>query len=263
MGEQAKARYAMENELRNGLGNNELMIHLQSQVDRLGRVVGAEALLRWNHPQRGLIPPSLFIPVAEQSDLIVELGSWVLEEVCATIAKEQLAGRSLKVAVNLSPRQFRKAGFVSWLQQLLASTGADPGHLTLEVTEGLMIDNMDMVVGKMHEIAALGVRFSVDDFGTGYSSLSYLKRLPIRELKIDKSFVQDLPGDSDDAALVETIIAIARHLNLAVVAEGVETEAQADFLNARGNVIHQGFLFARPRPADQWLQGWREDYPVR
>lgn len=263
MGEQAKARYAMENELRSGLGNGELMIHLQSQVDRRGRVVGAEALLRWNHPQRGLIPPSLFIPIAEQSDLIVELGGWVLEEVCAMIAAEQLAGRSLKIAVNLSPRQFRKAGFVSWLKLLLASSGADPGYLTLEVTEGLMIDNMDMVVGKMHEIAALGVRFSVDDFGTGYSSLSYLKRLPIRELKIDKSFVQDLPGDSDDAALVDTIIAIARHLNLVVVAEGVETEAQADFLNARGNVIHQGFLYARPRPADQWLLGWREGYPAR
>ena len=263
MGEQAKARYAMESELRKGLGRGEMLIHLQSQVDRRGQVVGAEALLRWNHPQRGLIPPSLFIPLAEQSDLIVELGGWVLEEVCTLIAAEQLVGRSLKVAVNLSPRQFRKDGFVNWLKQLLATTGADPGHLTLEVTEGLMIDNMDTVVGKMHDIAALGVRFSVDDFGTGYSSLSYLKRLPIRELKIDRSFVQDLPGDSDDAALVDTIIAIARHLNLAVVAEGVESQAQADFLNDRGNVIHQGFLYARPLPVDQWLQGWRRDYPLR
>src|SRR5690606_35797652 len=218
-GVQAKSRYGLEKDLRAGLKD--------------GQLVAAEALLRWQHPERGLVPPSLFIPIAEQSDLIVELGAWVLEEVCRLIAAQQEQGRRLRIAVNLSPRQFRKAGFVPWLKNLLATTGADPGHLTLEVTEGLMIDNMDMVVGKMHDIAALGVRFSVDDFGTGYSSLAYLKRLPIREVKIDKSFVQDLPDDRDDAVLVDTILAIARHLNLAVVAEGVETPAQADFLNAR------------------------------
>ncbi|MFA5547233.1 MAG: EAL domain-containing protein [Porticoccaceae bacterium] len=256
MGVQAKARYGLEKDLRAGLKDGQLAVYLQSQVDRDGQVVAAEALLRWQHPERGLVPPSLFIPIAEQSDLIVELGAWVLEEVCRLIAAQQEQGRRLRIAVNLSPRQFRKAGFVPWLKNLLATTGADPGHLTLEVTEGLMIDNMDMVVGKMHDIAALGVRFSVDDFGTGYSSLAYLKRLPIREVKIDKSFVQDLPDDRDDAVLVDTILAIARHLNLAVVAEGVETPAQADFLNARGNVIHQGFLFARPRPAGEWLDSW-------
>lgn len=256
MGVQAKARYALEKDLRAGLKAGQLAVYLQSQVDRDGRVVAAEALLRWQHPERGMVPPSLFIPIAEQSDLIVELGAWVLEQACQLIAAQQEAGRSLRIAVNLSPRQFRKGGFVPWLKQLLASSGADPGHLTLEVTEGLMIDNMDTVVGRMHDIAALGVRFSVDDFGTGYSSLAYLKRLPIREVKIDKSFVQDLPDDRDDAVLVDTILAIARHLNLAVVAEGVETPAQADFLNARGNVIHQGFLFARPRPAGEWLDNW-------
>jgi len=261
MGEQAKARYALESALRSGLQNDQLALYLQSQVDRRGRVIGAEALLRWHHPERGLVPPSLFIPIAEQSDLIVEIGAWVLEQACRIIAEQQSLGRNLRLAVNLSPRQLRKTDFVDWLKRLLAITGANPCQLTLEVTEGMMLDSLDTVVSKMRDITALGVQFSLDDFGTGYSSLSYLKRLPICEVKIDKSFIQDLPEDSDDAALVETIITIADNLSLTVVAEGVETKAQADFLNARGNVIHQGFLYSWPVPAQQWLNDWRPRNP--
>lgn len=253
MGEQAKARYALESALRTGLQDGQLALYLQSQVDSTGNIMGAEVLLRWHHPERGLIPPSLFIPIAEQSDLIVEIGAWVLEQACRIIADQQHLGRNLRLAVNLSPRQLRRTDFVDWLKKLLTVTGANPCQLTLEVTEGLMIDSLDKVVGKMRDITALGVKFSLDDFGTGYSSLSCLKRLPICEVKIDKSFVQDLPEDSDDAALVETIITIARNLQLTVVAEGVETQAQADFLNARGNVIHQGFLYSWPIPSEQWL----------
>jgi len=159
--------------------------------------------------------------------------------------------------VNVSPRHFRRADFVPWIRDLLASSGADPSQLTLEVTEGLMIDNLGEVVAKMGELAALGIHFSVDDFGTGYSSLAYLKRLPIHELKIDKTFVQDAPDNPDDAALVETILSVAKHMHLKVVAEGVETEAQADFLNARAKVTHQGYLYGRPEPAETWIARWR------
>jgi EAL domain-containing protein (putative c-di-GMP-specific phosphodiesterase class I) len=155
----------------------------------------------------------------------------------------------------------RTAGRHPWLKDLLAAHGADPSYLTLEVTEGLMIDNVGEAVAKMGELAALGIHFSVDDFGTGYSSLAYLKRMPIHELKIDKTFVQDAPDDPDDAALVETILSVARHMHLKVVAEGVETEAQADFLNRHGTVIHQGYLYGRPEPAEVWLLRWRDDTP--
>lgn len=257
MGEQARDRYVLEGTLRSALQAGQLAVYLQSQMSREGHAVAAEALMRWNHPERGLVLPGLFIPIAEQSDLIVELGEWMLTEVCRLIAEEAAAGRRLRIAANLSPRQFRKPDFVSWLKQLLDTSKASPDCLTLEVTEGLMIDNMDVVVDKMNEVAALGVHFSVDDFGTGYSSLSYLKRLPIRELKIDKSFVQDLPDDRDDVALVDTILAVARNLNLSVVAEGVETQAQVDFLNTRGNIIYQGYFYDCPSPAADWLASWR------
>lgn len=164
----------------------------------------------------------------------------------------------MRVAVNISPRHFQKEDFVAQVKWLLAATGADPAHLVLEVTEGLVIDDFADVVTKMMELTMLGIHFSMDDFGTGYSSLSYLKRLPIHELKIDKSFIQDAPTDPNDAALVEAILAVAKHLHLQVVAEGVETQAQADFLNARGTVTHQGYLYGRPEPAGSWLQRLRQ-----
>ncbi|QDX81415.1 hypothetical protein B9N43_09260 [Denitratisoma sp. DHT3] len=256
MGEFAQQRFAIEAELRRGIPAGELRLYLQPQVDAQGRLAGAEALVRWQHPQRGLLPPSVFVPIAEESDLIVELGAWVLREACRLMARHESAGFTLRLSVNLSPRHFRQAGFVPWVRELLTDTGADPTRLTLEVTEGLVIDNVSDVVTKMSELAALGIHFSVDDFGTGYSSLAYLKRLPIHELKIDKSFVQDAPNDPDDEALVETILAVARHMHLKVVAEGVETEEQAAFLNARASVIHQGYLYGRPQPAEVWEARW-------
>lgn len=259
MGEAAEQRFRVERELRNAIPAGELRLYLQPQVDPAGRLVGAEVLVRWQHPQRGLLPPGVFIPAAEESDLIAELGAWVLAETCELMAREDIVGNPIRLSVNMSPRHFRRAGFVPWIRDLLAATGADPSHLTLEVTEGLMIDNLGEVVAKMNELAALGIHFSVDDFGTGYSSLAYLKRLPIHELKIDKTFVQDAPSDPDDAALVETILSVARHMHLKVVAEGVETEEQAAFLNARGNVIHQGYLYGRPEPAETWVARWRAD----
>ena len=257
MGETAEQRFRIERELRRAIPAGELRLFLQPQVDAHGQMVGAEALVRWQHPERGLLPPAVFITIAEESDLIVELGAWVLSETCRLLAREDIAGRPLKLSANLSPRQFRRANFVPWLRDVLERTGADASHLTLEVTEGLMIDNLNEVVAKMSELTTLGLHFSVDDFGTGYSSLSYIKRLPIHELKIDKSFVQDAPTNPDDAALVETILAVARHMHLKVVAEGVETQGQADFLNARANIIHQGYLYGRPEPAEAWLAHWK------
>lgn len=258
MGIAARQRFVIESQLRHAIVANELRLFLQSQVDADGHCVGAEALVRWQHPERGLLPPSVFIGIAEESDLIVDLGAWVLSKTCRLMAHETMAGRPLRLSVNLSPRQFRQPGFVPWVKDLLAATGADPIHLTLEVTEGLVINDIDTVVAKMGELAALGIHFSVDDFGTGYSSLAYLKRLPIHELKIDKNFVQDAPIDPNDAALVETILSVARHMHLQVVAEGVETAAQAEFLNARAQVIHQGYLYGKPEPAEIWLTRWRQ-----
>lgn len=258
MGELAEQRYRVERELRDAIPGGELRLYLQPQVADSGQLMGAEVLLRWQHPTRGLLPPGVFIPVAEESDLIVDLGAWVLAETCALMAREDMAGYPLRLSVNISPRHFRRANFVPWLRDLLSNSGADASQLTLEVTEGLMIDDLGDVVAKMNELATLGIHFSVDDFGTGYSSLAYLKRLPIHEIKIDKTFVQDAPVDPDDAALVETILSVARHMHLRVVAEGVESEAQAAFLNTRGKVIHQGYYHGRPEPAAIWIARWRQ-----
>lgn len=258
MGALTEQRFRTERELRRAIPAEELRLFLQPQVDATGRLTGAEALVRWQHPERGLVPPGLFIPVAEETDLIVALGIWVTNQACRLMAEQQSLGLMLDISVNVSPRHFRQASFVPWLTNLLSTTGADPKRLTLEVTEGLVIQDVDDVVAKMKELTAIGIHFSIDDFGTGYSSLAYLKRLPIDELKIDKTFVQDAPTNADDAALVETILAVARQRNLRVVAEGVETQEQADYLNQRGTVIHQGYFFGRPEPCAVWIQRWRD-----
>ena len=246
-------RFQVERDLLNGIAAGELRLYLQPQVSADGTMVGAEALVRWQHPERGLVSPAQFIPIAEETDLIVALDVWVFQEVCKLLSRVDVASSSLRVSVNVSPRHFRQPGFVAWLKNLLLAYGTDPAQLTLEVTEGLVIDNIADVITKMNALAEMGIHLSLDDFGTGYSSLAYLKRLPINELKIDKSFVQDAPHDPNDGALVETILSVANHMRLKVVAEGVETRDQAEFLNTRAKIIHQGYLFGRPEPVETWL----------
>ena len=261
MGESVIERYRLEGELRTALTDGQLRLYLQPQVNAATQQVGAEALVRWQHPKRGLVPPGVFIPLAESSDLIVAVDRWMLAEVCALLVRLDAAGSILRISVNISPRHFGEQDFVAEIKRQLASSGADPTRLVLEITEGLVIGDVSDVVAKMTALRSLGVHFSMDDFGTGYSSLAYLKRLPIQELKIDKSFITDATTNANDAALVETILSVARHMGLQVVAEGVETQAQADFLNSHGNVIHQGYLYGRPMPVETWLQ-WSTDRVV-
>ncbi len=250
--EVSKQRFNIERELRQGIESGELRLFLQPQVDAAGKTVGAEALVRWQHPVRGLLPPATFITIAEESDLIVKIGEWVYAEVCNLLVQYDLH-IPLRIAVNISPRHFRQPDFVAWIKRGLTTSGADPSRLTLEITEGMVINNINNVIAKMSELSALGIHFSMDDFGTGYSSLAYLKRLPINELKIDKSFIQDVTTDPEAAALVEAILAVAKLMHLTVVAEGVETVEQAVFLNQRAIVIHQGYLFGKPEPAGKML----------
>ena len=247
------ARAALEADLRRGLQEDQFALYYQPQVDA-GGVTGAEALLRWQHPLRGFISPAEFIPVAEESGLILPLGRWVLETACHQLAAwaAQPATAHLNVAVNVSARQLRQGDFVEQVVKLLASSGANPCRLKLEITESMLLDNVEQIIVKMGALKALGVGFSLDDFGTGYSSLSYLKRLPLDQLKIDQSFVRDVLTDPNDAAIVRTIVALAQSLGLAVIAEGVETAPQRDFLAAHGCHAYQGYLVSPPLPLAQF-----------
>ena len=259
MSEIVEQRFLIEKELHEAIANDELRLFLQPQVDSKLQLFGFESMVRWQHPERGLISPGIFIPIAEESDLIIELGEWVLQKALSLSAKGDMAGHPFRLSVNLSPRHFRKKNFIPWLKKIFNSTGADPNHLTLEVTESLLIDNIHEIIAKMNELSSMGIHFSIDDFGTGYSSLAYLKRLPIHELKIDRSFIQDAPLNTGDAALVETILSVAKHMGLNVVAEGVETEEQASFLKQRAKVIYQGYLYGKPEPAEVWFKHWFDD----
>jgi diguanylate cyclase (GGDEF)-like protein/PAS domain S-box-containing protein len=245
------ARAAMEADLRQGVRRGEFILHYQVQVDRDGRLTGAEALVRWQHPQIGLVPPGEFIPLAEDTGLILPLGHWVLETACAQLLAwaDQPRLAHLTLAVNLSARQFRHPDFVQQVLAVIEQTGVDPNKLKLEITESLLLHDVEDVIAKMVALQAHGVGFSLDDFGTGYSSLSYLKRLPLDQLKIDQSFVRDVLADPNDAAIARTIVALAKSLGLSVIAEGVETEAQRDFLASEGCHAYQGYLFGRPGPA--------------
>ncbi len=253
MQQEVEEHLALENELAQAAERGQLALHLQSQLDAAGTVVGVEALLRWTHPQLGTIPPARFIPIAEESGLILRLGDWVLEQACHTQRQLEAAGHGIPVSLNVSPRQFHQADFVDRVLAALERSGAQARLLVFEVTEGLLLENLERTIPRMQALAARGIRFSIDDFGTGYSSLAYLKRLPLHELKIDRSFIQDTPGDPGDTAIVEMILSMARHLGLKVVAEGVETRAQADFLAAHGCDAMQGYLYARPVSVTQWL----------
>jgi diguanylate cyclase (GGDEF)-like protein/PAS domain S-box-containing protein len=248
------ARVALEADLRDGLNKNELLLHYQPQVDGHGIIIGAEALLRWQHPHRGMIPPLEFIPLAEETGLILPVGHWVLEAACAKLKEWSGHERtvSLTLAVNVSARQFRHVDFVEQVLGVIKRSGADPQRLKLELTESLLLEDVEEVIVKMAKLKAEGVGFSLDDFGTGYSSLSYLKRLPLDQLKIDQSFVRDVLTDPNDAAIARTIVALGRSMGLTVIAEGVETPEQRDFLAASGCGHYQGYLFGRPVAADEF-----------
>lgn len=246
---QVENRFELEGELRKALDNQQLRLYLQPKTNHDGIIYGTESLVRWEHPEKGLIPPDHFISLAEDTGMILPLGEWVLKETLLLMKYYP----QLTFAVNISPRQFRNPGFVSLVKHLINETEADPKRLTLEVTEGLLITDFNQSSKRMLELQKLGISFSIDDFGTGYSSLSYLKKLPINELKIDRSFVNGLPDDSSDALLVETMMAVAKHLDLLVVAEGVETKEQQAYLYSVGCSHHQGYFYGKPEPANQLL----------
>jgi diguanylate cyclase (GGDEF)-like protein/PAS domain S-box-containing protein len=241
-------RLTMERNLAAAFDNGELAMQLQLQVDGAGAPVGAELLMRWRRADGSMVPPDVFIPVAEECGLIVPLGQWALRQACLAWLRLEQAGHRLTLSVNVSPSQFRQPDFVAQVRAVLAETGAPATQLIFEVTEGLLIENLDDTIARMHQLAALGIRLSIDDFGTGYSSLAYLKRMPLYELKIDRSFIRDTPGDANGTAIVQSILAMAGHLGLRVVAEGVETREQAAFLAANGAPGMQGYLFGRPMP---------------
>ncbi|MDD3355096.1 EAL domain-containing protein [Zoogloea sp.] len=244
------ARADLENALRAALEKNELILHYQAQVGVDERISGAEALIRWLRPGHGLISPNQFIPLAEETGLILPLGIWVLRAACQQLQRWSTDARTqeLCLAINVSARQFRHPNFVSQVQFALASSGAPASRLKLELTESLVLDDVDDTIRKMRALRTVGVHFSMDDFGTGYSSLAYLTRLPLDQLKIDQSFVRKLPGSPGDAAVVQTIISLTHGLNLRVIAEGVETEAQRRFLERCGCNHWQGYLFSTPEP---------------
>ena len=241
-------RIALEIELRESLGKSEFMLHYQPQVDGSGMVTGVEALLRWNHRTRGLIGPAVFVPIAEASGLIVPLGNWVLRSACEQLAEWATvpAMAQLTLAVNVSARQFRQQDFVAETLATIARAGARADRLKLELTETLLIENVEDTIEKMHQLKQHGISFALDDFGTGYSSLSYLKRLPLDQLKIDRSFVRDVLVDPNDASIARSIVALGQALGLSIIAEGVETEAQRAFLAGIGCGCCQGYLFGRP-----------------
>lgn len=249
-----KERAALEEHLRHALDAKQFDLHFQAQVIDDGRLIGAEALLRWQHSVRGMVSPAQFIPLAEETGLILPIGDWVLETACTQLFKwaTQPEMSHLTLAVNVSAHQFRQPDFVDRVLAILKDTGANPRRLKLELTESMLVENVQEIIEKMFALKARGVSFSLDDFGTGYSSLSYLKRLPLDQLKIDQSFVRDVLNDPNDAAIAKTIVALAQSLGLNVIAEGVETEAQRDFLDSVGCHAYQGYFFSRPLPVDDF-----------
>lgn len=248
------ARAALEGELRKALETQQFQLYYQIQMDGFKHPIGAETLIRWVHPERGLLLPLEFIPLAEETGLILPIGQWVLETACAQLEAWGHGERTREIvlAVNVSAREFRQADFVAHVQAILQRHAIDPTRLKLELTESLLLENIEGTVAIMNALSEIGIQFSLDDFGTGYSSLQYLKRLPLDQIKIDQSFVRDLAVDGDDRAIVRTITAMAKSLNLDVIAEGVETEEQLQLLLNEGCTHYQGYLFGKPVPIEQF-----------
>lgn len=250
MQEAINQRVDLERELRNAITAQQFQLHYQIQVDNSGHALGAEVLIRWRHPELGMVPPNKFIPLAEDTGLILQIGQWVLETACAQLKvwKRHASTRHLTLSVNVSVKQFRQQGFAEQVEEMVARYGINPMLLKLELTESILLDNLEAVIAIMNRLKKLKIYFSLDDFGTGYSSLQYLKNLPIYQLKIDQSFVRDIVEDVSDQAIVRTIIAMAHTLNLNVIAEGVETEEQRQLLINNGCQTYQGYLFGKPMP---------------
>jgi EAL domain-containing protein (putative c-di-GMP-specific phosphodiesterase class I) len=249
-------RLALETSLRRGLERGEFSLHYQAKVDlRSGAITGVEALLRWQHPELGMVPPGQFIPLAEETGLIVPLGKWVLHAACEQGVAWRRAGLPpVRMSVNISGRQFADEHLLADIAAALASSGLEPSLLELEITESMVMQNADRAATVLDAIKKMGVRLAIDDFGVGYSSLAQLKRLPIDTLKVDRSFIRDIPQDAGDSAIAEAIIAMGKRLQLTVVAEGVETSEQQAFLKAHDCDEMQGFFFSRPIPADAFAE---------
>ena len=253
MNARAQQRLSMENDMRRALEHGEFLLHYQPQLSlESGEIVGVEALVRWQHPEKGMISPGTFIPVAEDCGLIVPLGEWVIHEACRQHQQWLSSGMPLmRIAINLSARQFVRDDLVKMMGGVIHQTGINPEYIELELTESIIMENVEQTISTLHELRNMGVYLSIDDFGTGYSSMAYLKRFPIDKLKIDQSFVRDLANDPDDAAIVSATIAMAHNLKLTAIAEGVETKQQLQFLKASGCEEIQGYYFSRPLPADE------------
>jgi EAL domain-containing protein (putative c-di-GMP-specific phosphodiesterase class I) len=248
-------RLEVEHDLHRAFENREFLLYFQPKVDtHSGRVAGAEALVRWRHPKRGLVPPGEFIPLAEECGLITALGEWTLREACMCFVQWRAEGVDLgSVSVNLSPRQFVDANLLGVVQRILQQTGIDPACLELELTEGAMSVDIEKAIATLQALKGLGLKLSIDDFGTGYSSLTYLKRLPVDVVKIDRSFVKDLEDQAADSRIIEAIIGLADVLGFDVVAEGVETEKQVEILRTTRCDMLQGYLYSRPVTASQFV----------
>jgi EAL domain-containing protein (putative c-di-GMP-specific phosphodiesterase class I) len=251
----------MESDLRSALERGEFLLYYQPKVDLAsGQIDGTEALLRWQHPQRGLVAPGMFIPLAEETGLILPIGEWVLATACAQVRAWQLQGlAAVPVAVNLSARQFRKVDLAEMVHRVLRESGIPPRLLELELTESMIMREPQAAAATMQQLKALGVKLALDDFGTGYSSLNYLRRFPVDYLKIDRSFISDAASDPSAAAVATSIVAIAHSLGLRAIAEGVETREQLDFLRACGCDSFQGYYFSRPVPAAEFAALVREE----
>jgi len=254
-------RFLLEDELRKAVTNQQFTLHYQLQVDSKHRASGVEALIRWQHPGRGLMPPAEFMALAEETGLILPIGLWVLETVCAQLQAWQRSpsARGLVLSFNVSAKQFFQANFVAQVRAAIQHHAIDPSLLKLELTESVLVQNINDTIAIMNALGESGVQFSLDDFGTGYSSLQYIKKLPLAQLKIDQSFIRDITDDGGDRAIVRTIIAMAESLNLNVIAEGVESEEQRQFLLNNGCTHYQGYLFCKPVPIEQFEALLKQD----